>query len=243
MFACELRVAGYYLIEQVTAASCPTGSIVTIGTVGIEPSKQQFCFLNIGHIFRPGLTYVSYVLEERYHAESPHFLSLTVSLIARILEASCRLSATAALCFGLVALTGCGGEVEAKLEDYLLELEFETPLESTHEIELGSYSVSIAARPQEVSRKVEDRVWVKIRFHLYAVVDPENESAVKSEIARHRGLLDDTIVSVCRNASLEELADNRWAILKSRIIDHIRPILGQDRLRQLVVINNIPERI
>lgn len=140
-----------------------------------------------------------------------------------------------------VVLPGCGSKAEEQLEDYLMELEFDTPLDSTSEIELGSYLMSIAARKQkEISRNQTDRQWVQLRFQLYAVVDPENESSVRSEIARHQGLLDDTILMVCRNASLEELTDNSWVIMKSRIIDQIRPILGHDSLRRLVVSNMIP---
>ena len=140
----------------------------------------------------------------------------------------------------VVVLPGCGDEAQARLEDYLLELEFDTPLDATSEIELGNYVMSIAARKQqEISRNQADRQWVQLRFKLHVIVDPENESAVRSEIARHQGFLDDTILMVCRKASIDELADNSWVIMKSRIIDEIRPILGQDRLRQLVVSNNV----
>ena len=142
-----------------------------------------------------------------------------------------------------MVLPGCGGKAEAKLEDYLLELEFETPLESTREIELGSYVMSIAARHQGSSRNDTAPQWMQLKFRLFAVVDPEHESAVRSEIARHQGLLDDTILLVCRSASLDEIVDNRWAILKSRIIDSIRPILGEERLRQLLVTDSNYEPI
>ncbi len=143
----------------------------------------------------------------------------------------------------VIVLPGCGGEAKAKLEDYLVELEFETPLESTREVELGSYIISVAARRQDASKQGTKPQWMQVRFKLLAVVDPRNESAVKSEVARHRGMLDDTVLLVCRSASLEELVDSRWSILKAKIIDSVRPILGQDRLRQLLVIDNICEPI
>jgi flagellar basal body-associated protein FliL len=121
-----------------------------------------------------------------------------------------------------------------------MELEFDTPLDSTSEIKLGNYVMSIAARQQQdVSRAHSNRQWVQLRITMHVIVDPENESAVRSEIERHKGLLDDTILTVCRNASLDALSDNGWVIMKSRIIDNIRPILGQDSLRQLVVSNII----
>ena len=147
------------------------------------------------------------------------------------------------LIVAMFALPGCGNEVETRLEDYLMELEFETPLDSAREIKLGSYFISVAARQQETSRNEYDRKWMRLNFELMAVVDPRYESRVRSEIARHRGLLDDTVMLVCRNASLDELTDNRWAILKSRIIDRLRPILGEDYLRQVIVVNNLHEPI
>jgi hypothetical protein len=153
-----------------------------------------------------------------------------------------RLGGAMLLVAAVVVLPGCGDEAQARLEDYLMELEFDTPLDSTSEIKLGDYIMSVAARQkQETARNQTKRQWVQLRFTMYAIVDPENESAVRSEIARHQGLLDDTILTVCRDASLDELTDNNWVIMKSRIIDRIRPILGQDRLRQLVVNNNIPD--
>jgi len=161
--------------------------------------------------------------------------------ISTLREATRRAIAALLLVAAVVAFPGCGGEAEAKLEDYLLELEFETPLELTREIELGSYIISVAARHQEVARREAKPQWMQLRFRLFAVVDPGDESAVNSEIARHRGLLDDTIMLICRNASIDELVDNRWAILKSQIIDRIRPILGQNRLRQLLVLDNYCE--
>ncbi len=156
-------------------------------------------------------------------------------------EATQRAIAALLLIAAVTVLPGCGGEAEAKLEDYLLELEFETPLELTREIELGSYVISVAARHQEASRSEARPQWMQLRFRLFAVVDPGDESAVNSEIARQRGLLDDTIMLVCRSASLDELVDNRWGMLKSQIIDRIRPILGQNRLRQLLVLDNYCE--
>ena len=173
-------------------------------------------------------------------------MSVTVSTLSHKpsqAEALKRLLVGLGLCAIAVSLAGCGGEAEAKLDDYLLELEFETPLESTSELEIGTYLTTVAARQQTVSGAETEPQWMQIRFKMYAVVDPGNVSVVESEIARHQGLLDDTIMLVCRNASVDELADNRWAILKSRIIDNIRPILGEDRLRQLLIVDNICEPI
>jgi flagellar basal body-associated protein FliL len=64
-------------------------------------------------------------------------------------------------------------------------------------------------------------------------VPPEEKKAVGAACERHRGMLDDAIITICREASKEELDDSRWATLKSRMLDQIRPILGDERIRQL----------
>lgn len=133
------------------------------------------------------------------------------------------------------ALAGCGGSDQPQLEDYLEELEFESPLQETTEIDLGAYQVSSAARRGDPSDRREPPMWVQIRFSLSIATTPEEESAVLDANERHRGMVDDAILSVCRSASITELEDNRWASIKSRMLDRLRPILGEHRIRQIML--------
>ena len=135
----------------------------------------------------------------------------------------------------LIALPGCGGVEEAKLDDYLEVLEFNTPLESLKEVQLGDYRVSSATRTQEASRTDTHRTWVQITCKLYVVVDPEDASTVVEVYERHRGVFDDTVVEIFRSATIDELSDPRWSTIKSRLSDFARLVLGGERIRQIVI--------
>jgi hypothetical protein len=114
----------------------------------------------------------------------------------------------------------------------------EASLDSAEELLLGTYDIASALpalerRTSEDDDEEVEPLWVKVRFELYAIVAPEDRKTVEAACERHRGMLDDAVVTICREASKEELDDSRWATLKSRLIDALRPILGDDRLKQL----------
>ena len=135
-----------------------------------------------------------------------------------------------------LGLPGCGGDVQAKLEDYLEELEFDAPLEAVKVIQLGeSHRISIAARKQAYVEGDEEPVWVQFKFKLFVEVAPENEAAILAATERHRGMINDIIVRICRNLTLEELGDSRRTSFKSRLIDALRPLLGENRIQQLIL--------
>jgi len=140
-----------------------------------------------------------------------------------------------ALLAGLLILPGCGSEEVAKLEDYLDELEFDTPLEAVKEIKVGNYRLPAAVRHRDASGRDVAPMWVQLKFHLFVIVAEEDESAVLTGIERHRGMIDDAVLSVCRQASLDELQDNRWATIKSNLLDTVRPLLGNERIRQVTL--------
>ena len=143
-----------------------------------------------------------------------------------------RLAAVAAVWLTLV---GCGGVEEAKLDDYLEELVFNTTVESLKEVPLGDYKVSAATRFQEATQSDSQRIWVQITCKLYVVVAPEDESTIVSAYEQHRGIFDDMVVQIFRSSSIDELSDPRWSTIKSRLTDIARPILGGERIRQLVI--------
>jgi len=132
-------------------------------------------------------------------------------------------------------LPGCRGEDVAKLEDYLEELEFDRPLESVKEIEVNSYRIPCAARHHDAAGRDVPPIWVQLKFKLFVVVAEEHEKAVEASIKRHRGMLDDTVLTICRRSTIDQLQDIRWTTLKSRLLDGIRPLLGEERVRQIAI--------
>jgi hypothetical protein len=157
-----------------------------------------------------------------------HFDSHTGRLLAAIIVA-----------FAMVLLVGCSEVEQAPFEVFLTDLDAEASLENADELLLGKYDIASALPlPEHVLADYDEDeevepLWVQIRFRLYAIVPPEDKKAVQAACKRHRGMLDDAVVTVCREASKEELDDSRWATLKSRLLDQIRPILGDERIRQL----------
>ena len=133
----------------------------------------------------------------------------------------------------LLLLPGCGGDKGVELNDYLDELEFNAPLKSVKEVEVGQYRIACAARYQDRSGREALPVWVQVNFVLYAEGSSQDENALLAACERHRGLLDDAVIRVFRNASIDELSDNRWAAIKSKLIDKIRPLRGEHRVRQI----------
>jgi hypothetical protein len=150
-------------------------------------------------------------------------------------------------CVGLLTLlavalmlTGCGGEEVAKLEDYLEELEFDRPLESVKEIEVNSYRIPCAARHHDAAGRDIPPLWVQLKFKLLVVVAEEHEKSVEASIERHRGMLDNTVLSICRRTSIDQLQEPSWTTLKSRLLDGIRPVLGEERVRQIAIVSSAP---
>jgi len=132
-----------------------------------------------------------------------------------------------------VAVTGCGNSDAVILQKLSRDFDLENMTGRRIELELGSYRIASAVPEQKAVGNQARPQWVQIRFHLYAMVDPEDVQRVKDACERHRGTLDDTILTVCRGATIEELVDVRNATLRARLIDAIRPILGSGRIHQI----------
>ncbi len=134
-------------------------------------------------------------------------------------------------------LPGCGGEKVVHLDDYLEELEFDRPLELVKEIKLKvkSYRIPCAARHHDAAGRDMPPMWVQMKFDLYVIASEGDESAVLAGIERHRGMLDDTVLAICRRSSIDQLQEYNWATIKSRLLDAIRPLLGEKRIRQIAL--------
>jgi hypothetical protein len=52
---------------------------------------------------------------------------------------------------------------------------------------------------------------------------------------RHRGALNDAVLTTVRTSTVEELSDPRLAAVKARLSEITRPMLGEDMVRQLVL--------
>ena len=137
-------------------------------------------------------------------------------------------------------LPGCGGEEVVQLDDYLEELEFDRPLESVKEIKVNTYRIPCAAGHHDAAGRDIAPMWVQMKFDLYVIAAEEDEKAVLAGIERHRGMLDDTIITICRRSTIDQLQDNRWATIKTRLLDGIRPLLGEKRIRQIALVYSAP---
>jgi hypothetical protein len=142
----------------------------------------------------------------------------------------------------LAALSGCGGDDAALLGSYLDEIELNAPSESAASIPLGDFDIP---SPTNVNRKgtdgVEHVVWMRTKFSLFAEALPKNESDVQAEVELHRGAINDAVLSIIRSASTDELTDPRLTALRMRLTEAGRPLLGDDKLRQLVIYNHTTE--
>jgi len=118
-----------------------------------------------------------------------------------------------ALATSFLLLSGCGSTTESHLEDYLEELEFDKPLEEVQKIPLGKYRIFVADRSQESSRSSLPATWFKVKFNLLVYVLPEDEKSVLDTLERHRGMLDDIVLTTCRSIALDDLNDSRLATL------------------------------
>jgi len=139
------------------------------------------------------------------------------------------------------AMVGCSAKTDVKLEDYLEEIEFVVPLNSTVEVPLGKYSIPIAAHSNNGASEETQITWIRMKFHLYAVVANEYESKVKGVWQHSRGLYHDGVLTICRSATLDEVTDRRLTAIKLRLTDLSRSLLGGKHIRQLLCTNILTE--
>lgn len=140
-------------------------------------------------------------------------------------------------------MAGCHAKEDVKLEDYLEEIEFVAPLNSTVEVPLGEYSIPIAAQSNDADNNQTQIIWIRMKFHLYAVVANESESTVNAKLQHAQGLFHDGVLKICRSATLDEVTDRRLTAIKLRLTDLSRSLLGGKRIRQLLCTNILTEAI
>lgn len=147
----------------------------------------------------------------------------------------------AALLLGtwLAGLTGCGGDQAARLADYLEDLEFEAPTDSTVEVPLGKYHIPVAI-PTPGSN---DLNWRRLKFSLFAVTDESRQDALLEVLELRKGPFQDEVLRIVRNVTTDELEDPRLSSVKMRLTDMARTQLGEHRVQQLVIVGTVDEPI
>lgn len=141
------------------------------------------------------------------------------------------------LALAATSCLGCGGE-EAKvvtLATYLEELEFDAPLEEVSHIHLGDYRIPIAVLVERETDHDPAPVWMKLQFSLYAETAPEHSAAVEAALERRQGAIRNAVLEICRSASVDEVLDPRLASVKSRMSEATKSLLGDDRIRALIM--------
>ena len=123
--------------------------------------------------------------------------------------------------------TGCNSSPEVDLQ----EIAFVPDVEEDVEFALGSFSIPIPASLSDGRR----RNLMQLRFDLHAVIAPEDEQKVSESWSHHEGQFRDSVLRICRRASLEDLSEPKLATLKSQLRASARKILGEYRVRQVVV--------
>ena len=141
-----------------------------------------------------------------------------------------------------VLITGCDSEAEIQLEEYLNEIEYVAPLNSTVEVSFGQYSIPIVARPKGEPQSGPRIQWLRLQFDLYAVA-VEDEEEISQAWEHQRGRFRNETINVCRAATLDDVVDLRLVTIKSHLIDLARSVFGKKRIRQLLFTNIITEAV
>lgn len=134
----------------------------------------------------------------------------------------------------LATAPGCADKEHPRLAEFLGGLELDVPLESKVCVDMGEFDVPLTLK-SAVSKQTKKPVRMRLRFSLTAEAAPKSEAAVLGAYDRSRGAVNDAILTIIRNSSADDLADPRLAAIKARMVESVRPLLGSDGVRQLVL--------
>ena len=141
-----------------------------------------------------------------------------------------------------IAVAGCAGEEAPRLVDHLEEIEFDVPLESAANVALGEFDVPVAVTVDSEQAEPAS-TWLRLQFKLWAETTPDFKSDLAQAYGHHRGAMNDAIVTIIRTSTADELTDPRLAAIKTRMTDLARPLLGEERVRQLVLTDILTEAL
>ena len=125
------------------------------------------------------------------------------------------------------AAAGCNSAPEVDLREIAAVPEVDRDVEFS----LGSYSIPIPASLSDGRR----RNVMQLKFDLHAVIAPKDEIKVRDVWSHHEGKFRDSVITICRRASLEDLGEPKLATLKSHLRAAARQLMGETRIRQIVI--------
>ncbi len=132
----------------------------------------------------------------------------------------------------LLATAGCGEKQAASLID---QIEHSQVNERLVELELGEFAIPISAPYLDEHQLTRYRSVMLLRFELWGLVSPGQESASKKIAKRHAGEIRDRIMTTCRAAALGDLQDPNLTALRSRMLDNLQPLFEGHLLRRVFV--------
>lgn len=146
--------------------------------------------------------------------------------------------ALAASAIMLCIAGGCGSHSTFEFD----ALDLAPPQEELSEFLLGQYSIPIPVAESR-SNKLEHRNRFQLDFELYALIRPENKSAIADDWARHEGKIRDHVIRVCRNASVDDLQEPELSTLKARLMDALAAQVGKNDVRQLLITEVVSQKL
>lgn len=138
-----------------------------------------------------------------------------------------------------LAAAGCGSKPEFNF-DYIDLLPAEQELA---EFSFGTYKIPIPLIIEQGEEGTIRRNRLQLSFELFALVSPQEMSQFEKAWNRHEGIIRDKVISLCRNASVEELMEPELLTLKSRLTDMLANQLGQKRLLPLVISDVVTQEL
>lgn len=139
-----------------------------------------------------------------------------------------------------VLSTGCGSESPNVSFEHL---HISPAKEELSEFSLGNYSVPIPVVVDRTSDVAQRENRLELDFELYALVTPQHAAELEENWKRHEGKVRDQVISACRDASLEELAEPELATLKARLTDAVQAQLGDHEVRRLLITDVVSQEL
>jgi hypothetical protein len=134
---------------------------------------------------------------------------------------------------------GCGTAPEFEFA----KLDLAPVGEGLTEFSLGKYTVPIPTIEHQENRGPSQRNRLELDFRLFALVLPRDRSKIEDAWKRHEGTIRDLVIRVCRHTSVDDLMEPELATLKARLATALRPQLGDNELRQLLITEVVSQEI
>jgi hypothetical protein len=134
---------------------------------------------------------------------------------------------------------GCGSQPAFEFD----ELDLVPVQEELTEFLLGKYTIPIPIVEYRRDSPPRSRNRFQLDFQLFALVSPHAKSQIEHAWEQHQGKIRDRVIRVFRNASADELQEPELATLKAQLADALRPHLGENEVRQLLITEVVSQEI